>query len=114
MAVSGKNIRLVTTITKATDDEIRRKAEHLGVTYRVAVSMALSVGLKMMDVSANPLKYMTPDGLKVIDAIGPAKLQMPAQEEERILEDVRLGLAADKRAARKKSAAKKRSSLKKK
>jgi hypothetical protein len=114
MAVSRKNVRLVTTITKATDEEIRRKAEHLGVTYRVAVSMALSVGLKMMDVSVNPLKYMTPDGLKVMDAIGPANLQMPTQEEERIMEDVRLGQAADERAARKASTTKKRASAKKK
>jgi hypothetical protein len=114
MAVSGKNIRLVTTITKATDNEIRRMSEHLGVTYRVAVSMALSVGLKMMDVSANPLKYMTPDGLKVMDAIKPVDLKMPSGEEERIMDDARLALAADERAARKASATKKHASKKKK
>jgi hypothetical protein len=114
MAVSEKNVRLVTTITKATDAEIRRNAERLGVTYRVAVSMALSVGLKMMDVSANPLKYMTPGGVQMMNEIGPANLQMPASEDERIMEDTRLAIAADERAARKSKTRKKGASSKKK
>ena len=97
MAVSKKNVRLVTTITKATDMEIRRLAEKTGLTYRVIVSAALSTGLKMLDVSLDPVKYMTPE---MAGALANFSQQVPLAvvteaDEKRMTDDLMLGKAAD-------------------
>jgi hypothetical protein len=111
MTVKNTNVRLVTTITKATDGDIKRLAEGLGLTYRVVVSMALSIGLRSLEVNVNPSKYLTPETVAAFNAFQKVAETTPAQDAQ-MMSDLELGAKQDKKLVAKKPRAKSSSSKK--